>query len=113
MADFQTELNRLRAQDKTADATMAEYRARVAPAIADRSGAGQGPESSAPLSTGRTTGPSALPSIVVARCSCGCHYTAEQWRQLPFGGIQRMDGIGPDLELRHCVCSSTLSVPVR
>jgi len=50
MADFQTELNRLRAQDKTADATMAEYRARVAPAIADRSGAGQGPESSAPPS---------------------------------------------------------------
>ena len=72
-------------------------------------GAGRG----ADPSTGRTTGASALPSIVVARCSCGCHYTAEQWRQLPFGGIQRMDGIGLDLELRHCVCSSTLSVPVR
>jgi hypothetical protein len=44
---------------------------------------------------------------VIARCSCGKTYTAEQWAELPKVGVQEGDGLR--LELRNCPCLSTIS----
>ena len=45
------------------------------------------------------------------RCSCGVAYDASQWQTLRLAGVQHMDGVGPDLELRDCAaCRSTLAV---
>jgi hypothetical protein len=42
------------------------------------------------------------------RCGCGCEYTPEQWQALPYVGVMRDDVEA--LELRNCVCGSTLAV---
>lgn len=49
------------------------------------------------------------------RCTCcGLLYTAEQWAALPFpnrspDGVYRSEGVAT-LEMRDCVCGSTLAV---
>ena len=50
--------------------------------------------------------------ILVARCSCGCAYTADQWNALPLVGDQP-DGEGGVLELRNCTCTSTIAAQVQ
>lgn len=49
---------------------------------------------------------------VIAKCqTCGAKYlTGEAWDALPFVGIQH--GGGMSIELRNCVCGSTLSVEI-
>lgn len=42
-------------------------------------------------------------------CSCGRSHSLASWRDLPYVGIQRVDG-EPDLELRNCACGSTLAI---
>ena len=50
------------------------------------------------------------PLVTVHTCSCGLAYTAATWAALPLCGTQE-DGEGGELELRHCPCGSTRSVP--
>jgi hypothetical protein len=47
--------------------------------------------------------------LIVARCGCGATYTEEQWGRLPFCGVTKLDE-PPHLELRDCVCRSTIAV---
>lgn len=42
-------------------------------------------------------------------CSCGRSYTLREWEQLPEGKLWETDW-GDILELRHCVCRSTMSI---
>jgi hypothetical protein len=42
-------------------------------------------------------------------CSCGRSYTLREWEQLPGGKLWETDW-GEILELRHCVCRSTMSI---
>jgi hypothetical protein len=43
-------------------------------------------------------------------CGCGCHYSKEQWMELPLCGHQQGDEL---LEMRNCIsCKSTLAVTV-
>lgn len=44
----------------------------------------------------------------VVPCWCGACYTLPQFRALPEGGIQEVDGAR--LELRECRCGSHLSI---
>lgn len=44
-------------------------------------------------------------------CGCEREYTAADWRCLPLVGRQD-DGDGGYLELRNCVCRSTIAVEV-
>lgn len=53
--------------------------------------------------------PPRVPAFKV--CGCGAVYDATSWRALPYVGVQRLDD-EPDLELRNCVCGSTIAVPV-
>ncbi len=43
-------------------------------------------------------------------CGCGRIYTRHDWRKLPYVGV--MIDEPNDLELRNCVCGSTLSMPI-
>jgi hypothetical protein len=51
-------------------------------------------------------------------CGCGLVYEKKQWRELDLVGMtEGTDSTcgkryGPDLELRNCVCGSTIAVPV-
>lgn len=52
------------------------------------------------------------------QCSCGKKYTKEQWDALPFVGVwpRMIDGLvlsHDDLELRTCLCGSTIAVPMK
>lgn len=47
---------------------------------------------------------------VVKRCGCGVEHNALSWSRLPPRGVQRLDGLGPDIELRNCSCGSTLGI---
>lgn len=47
-----------------------------------------------------------------AHCGCGMVFTAEQWAELPFVGLQD-DGDGGELELRNCPCGSTRAALAR
>ena len=60
-------------------------------------------------------GPHITDTAFLRSCTCGRDYTAETWRQLPFGGVQYVPEGGPGepaylLEYRHCVCNSTLAI---
>jgi hypothetical protein len=45
-------------------------------------------------------------------CRCGRSYSLSEWKALPRLGIAdyRVESADPLLELRHCVCRSTLAV---
>lgn len=45
------------------------------------------------------------------RCACGAEWCAATWQHLPYVGRMDYDGVDP-LELRTCLCSSTLAVKV-
>lgn len=50
-------------------------------------------------------------------CGCGAAYAEEAWRALNFDGIQEgSDDTGrrfaADLEMRRCLCGSTICVPI-
>jgi hypothetical protein len=49
---------------------------------------------------------------MIAKCqTCGAEYlTVEAWDALPYVGVQ--EGGGMALELRDCICRSTLSVEI-
>lgn len=46
--------------------------------------------------------------VVVARCRCGAQYDVKDWLARPLVGPQD-DGDGGVLELRNCVCGSTIA----
>jgi hypothetical protein len=52
--------------------------------------------------------PCVSPAIFTVRCACGREYSAGEWSQLRFVGIQRVP-CEVSLELRDCFCGSTLS----
>jgi len=43
-------------------------------------------------------------------CACGVAYSEEAWRGRPFVGLLSLSDDEPPLELRHCVCGSTIAV---
>jgi hypothetical protein len=45
---------------------------------------------------------------VYKRCACGREYTRDDWGKLDYCGLQ--DGEGETLELRLCLCGSTIAV---
>lgn len=47
-------------------------------------------------------------------CSCGRVYSPAEWLKLPLVGIQTFEGddAPPALELRNCICKSTMAVEV-
>ena len=49
---------------------------------------------------------------IVKVCSCRRAYTAEQWAKAEYVGRQEMHGNGPDLEIRQCVCGSSMAIEV-
>jgi hypothetical protein len=54
-----------------------------------------------------------MPSTpIVATCSCELAYTPEQYRTLGYIGLQKVDDrpLDMQLELRNCICGSTLAV---
>lgn len=48
---------------------------------------------------------------VLKECGCGRQYSRETWDQLHLVG-RMPDGEGGELELRDCVCKSTIAVDV-
>lgn len=56
-----------------------------------------------------TLPPPPLPTL--KQCKCGCVYTHEEWDELDFVGLQD-DFDGGLLEMRNCICSSTICVRV-
>ena len=59
------------------------------------------------------------PEVFPISCSCGRTYSRADWPLLRFDGIQtgyhelKRRWIFDDMELRRCVCGSTISVPLR
>lgn len=51
-------------------------------------------------------------------CSCGRSYSREAWKTLRFDGVQtgfhemKRSRIFEDLEMRRCLCGSTMALPV-
>lgn len=43
-------------------------------------------------------------------CSCGRSYNKAEWLKLEYVGLHRDPYPYPDLELRNCICGSTISV---
>jgi len=52
----------------------------------------------------------ALVAEVLKSCACGARYTLAEWQALP-GGTRAIQG-GELYEVRHCLCKSTLYVPL-
>lgn len=50
-------------------------------------------------------------TYIIARCACGREYPQKLWRQLQRRGTQH--GPPPCLELRDCVCGSTIAAEVK
>jgi hypothetical protein len=55
--------------------------------------------------------PPRLAPLVVKTCSCGLSHTAEDWESLRNLGLQDA-GDGFVIELRDCLCKSTIAVEV-
>lgn len=53
----------------------------------------------------------APPMPIVKQCRCSAVYTHEEWDALELCG-HMPDGDGGMLELRHCVCLSTIAIQV-
>jgi len=51
---------------------------------------------------------------IIKMCACGRSYTLAEWRQLRYVGRIQVpadeEGPADDLELRDCMCRSTISV---
>lgn len=45
-------------------------------------------------------------------CSCGRSFSREQWSQLDFVGIWKLDEFEIPLELRNCLCGSTIAIKI-
>ena len=50
-------------------------------------------------------------SFIVKKCRCGLEYTEALWNELPLVGRQDLED--EELELRNCVCTSTLALVVQ
>jgi CheY-like chemotaxis protein len=50
------------------------------------------------------------PSEIVKQCGCGRDYTRDQWVTLHLCGRIHVPGSGLALELRNCVCGSSIAV---
>jgi two-component system, cell cycle response regulator DivK len=61
------------------------------------------------LTTVRGPVPSA-PTAIVKQCACGREYTRDQWLALGLCGRIHVPGSGIALELRNCVCGSSIAV---
>lgn len=48
---------------------------------------------------------------MAAHCTCGLHYTFEQFRTLPLHNVERL-GDGDAVEIRECVCGRLLRVTI-
>ncbi len=52
---------------------------------------------------------------IVVRCKCGRGFTADEWAKLAPNGVQHIEEDGLDaaevLELRTCICGSTIAKP--
>lgn len=49
---------------------------------------------------------------IVKHCDCGAGYTKECWADLPYLGRLQAFGDMAAIELRNCVCGSTIAVKV-
>jgi hypothetical protein len=47
-------------------------------------------------------------TVIVKKCRCGLEYTEALWNKLPLVGRQDLED--EELELRNCVCTSTLAL---
>lgn len=47
---------------------------------------------------------------MIKECACGRRYGESAWERLYYVGIHRDERPYPDLELRNCVCGSTIAV---
>jgi len=45
---------------------------------------------------------------VKKRCACGRSYSEAEWETLPYVGVQKIDD--ERLEIRNCVCGSSITV---
>jgi hypothetical protein len=52
------------------------------------------------------------PPVAACRC-CEVAISAARWSEMPFVGIQFGEEDDPALELRNCVCGSTLAIEVQ
>lgn len=52
-----------------------------------------------------------IPAPALKQCQCSAVYTHLEWSYLPLCGHMD-DGDGGQLELRHCVCMSTIAIQV-
>lgn len=62
-----------------------------------------------------TAAPPVLPSAwapTIKQCRCGATYTHDEWNDLPLVGAMTDGGDGW-LELRNCVCSSTIAIELK
>lgn len=50
--------------------------------------------------------------VVVKRCECSRTFTLEEWLALPLKGRMHIPGRKTALELRNCVCGSSIVMPV-
>jgi hypothetical protein len=48
--------------------------------------------------------------IIYKSCGCGAEYTKTQWQELPVLGYQDL-GDGTEVDVRNCLCHSTLYGP--
>jgi two-component system cell cycle response regulator DivK len=53
------------------------------------------------------------PSAIVKRCACGREYTQGGWVALPFRGRMHTPRGGTAVELRNCVCGSSIVLPAQ
>jgi two-component system cell cycle response regulator DivK len=55
--------------------------------------------------------PSSNRPVIVKRCGCGREYTRAGWLALPFRGWMNAPRGGMTIELRNCVCGSSIALP--
>ena len=63
------------------------------------------------LTTTRARPGRAAPTTVVKRCACGREFTPEGWLALPLRGRMHAPRGGQVVELRNCVCGSSIALP--
>jgi CheY-like chemotaxis protein len=58
-------------------------------------------------------GPIRPDPTIVKRCACGREYTQDGWLALPLGGRMHSPRGGMVVELRNCVCGSSIVLPAQ